>query len=215
MTIACYTREKKEKSMFAAFKVLLVSIFFLMVACSEPKEITSKTNPTETPKIADTPTLIKPKMGEISVVLQKGWIVTSQPQPKETEVLSYIRKVDQKLWSNPGPAGTGNLPVMSLTVTLRDAKASRADLDPKKLGNGLVKQGVFTQLIRAEEIKVADLSATIVVGDSPDRGRTSIIMLPHNGFLYKWTLDGTKETDMEVNGDLEAFLDSAKLNKTN
>jgi len=200
---------------FAKFKILLISLFFLMMACSESKEVTSKTDPTETPKIADTPTLVKPKMGEIMGVLPKGWIATSQPQPKETEVLSYIRRVDQKLWSNPGPAGTGNLPVMSLTVTLRDAKASRADLDPKKLGNGLVKQGVFTQLIRAEEIKVADLPATIVVGDSPERGRTSIIMLPHNGYLYKWTLDGTKETDMEVNGDLEAFLDSAKLNKTN
>ncbi|KAF0188450.1 MAG: hypothetical protein FD167_6207 [bacterium] len=128
-------------------------------------------------------------------------------------MLSYIRKDDQKLWASPGPIGTGNLPVMSLTITLRDAKADRSDLDPKKLGNSLVKQKVFTELVRAEEIKIANLPATIVVGNSPERGHTSIIMLPHNGYLYKWTLDGTKEADMETAANFDAFLASTQIGK--
>jgi hypothetical protein len=183
------------------------------MACSQHQENTNKANSLETPKTVENLAVIKPKTGEVSCILPKGWVSAPQFQPKETEVLSYIRRDDQKLWANPGPIGTGNLPVMSLTITLRDAKADRSDLDPKKLGNSLVKQKVFTELVKAEEIKVASLPATIVVGNSPERGRTSIIMLPHNGYLYKWTLDGTKEADMETAANFDAFLASAQIGK--
>jgi hypothetical protein len=40
-------------------------------------------------------------------------------------------------------------------------------------------------------------------------------MLPHNGFLYKWTLDGTREADMDVAADFDSFLNSAQIGKTN
>jgi len=195
--------------------LFICTLFLFAVACLSSEENTNKTNPLETPKVVESPTVIKPKMGEVSCLLPKGWISARQEEKKESEVLSYIRKDDQKLWANPGPVGTGNLPVMSLTVTLRDAKADRSDLDPKKLGNSLVKQKVFTELIQAEEIKVASLPATIVVGTSPERGRTSIIMLPHNGYLYKWTLDGTKEADMETAANFDAFLASTQIEKKN
>ncbi len=194
-------------------KLLFICTLFLVItACSQPRENTNKPNLLETPKV-ETLRVVNPKMGQVSCILPKGWISAPQSQPKETEVLSYIRKDDQKLWASPGPIGTGNLPVMSLTITLRDAKADRSDLDPKKLGNSLVKQKVFTELVRAEEIKIANLPATIVVGNSPERGHTSIIMLPHNGYLYKWTLDGTKEADMETAANFDAFLASTQIGK--
>jgi hypothetical protein len=198
---------------FKNLKIFVICVLlFISVSCSENSQNTSKVESKEPTKVLESP-LVKPKMGEISCTLPKGWISARQEEKKDSEVLSYIRKDDQKLWSNPGPIGTGGLPVMSLTVTLRDAKADKADLEPKKLGNSLVKQKVFTELLKAEEIKVANLPATIVVGNSPDRGHTSIIMLPHNGYLYKWTLDGTRETDMETAANFEAFLASAQIGK--
>ncbi len=192
--------------------LFICTVFLVITACSQPKEHTNNPKQLETPKV-ETTAVVKPKMGEVSCILPKGWISAPQSQPKETEVLSYIRKDDQKLWASPSPIGTGNLPVMSLTISLRDAKADRSDLDPKKLGNSLVKQKVFTELVRAEEIKIANLPATIVVGNAPERGRTSIIMLPYNGYLYKWTLDGTKEADMETAANFDAFLASTKMGK--
>lgn len=195
-------------------KLFLVCVLFLTsVACSESSQEAKKNASSETPKLAEESSVVNPKMGELSCTLPKGWIPARQEQKKDSEVLSYIRKNDQKLWASPGPVGTGNLPVMSLTVTLRDAKADRSDLDPKKLGSSLVKQKVFTELLKAEEIKVAKLPATIVVGNSPERGHTSIIMLPHNGYLYKWTLDGTRDTDMETAANFDDFLNSTKISK--
>lgn len=229
MTIACHKIANREDNMvdipmtsksvespklITVRLLLILSILISFNACSQPTEVNNiKTE--EKTKVVDAPTTIKPKMGEVSVTLPKGWMSVPQEQKKDAEVLSFIRKADQKLWSNSGLVGTSNLPEMSITVSLRDAKASRSDLDPQKLGNALVKQGVFSQLIKAEEIKVAKLTATIVVGDSPDRGRTSIVMLPHNGYLYKWTLDGTREADMDVAADFDIFLTSAQINKNN
>lgn len=187
----------------------------MSVSCSETMQEAKKNTLLETPRLVEEFSVVNPKMGEVSCTLPKGWVSARQEQKKDSEVFSYIRKNDQKLWSNSGLVGTGNLPVMSLTVTLRDAKADRSDLDPKKLGNSLVKQKVFTELLKAEEIKVANLPATIVVGNSPERGHTSIIMLPYNGYLYKWTLDGTRDTDMETAANFEDFLNSAKISKKN
>jgi hypothetical protein len=214
VNIPILSKGAKHFRLMALRMLIILCLFLTFSACSQSTDV-NKAKPEEKAKVVDAPTPVKPKMGEVSVTLPKGWISVPQSQQKDAEVLSFIRRADQKLWANPGPIGTGNLPEMSLTVTLRDAKASRSDLDPQKLGNGLVKQKVFTQLVKAEEIKVANLTATIVVGDSPERGRTSIVMLPHNGFLYKWTLDGTREADMDVAADFDSFLNSAQIGKTN
>src|SRR5438552_15249189 len=100
---------------------------------------------------------------------------------------------------------------MDITITRRSSDASREDLNPKKLGNSLVKQGVLTGVVEAEEIQVVNLPATKIVGDSPQQGRVTFVLLPHNGYLYKWTLRGTKPADTESSAAFDAMLATAQF----
>lgn len=197
------------------FLGILFTSLILTVGCAQTtlsdKEVANKSNSSKSDD--DKPINLTPKMGEISVIIPKGWTTVEQHQPKDTEVISYIRKIDKSLWANSGLAGTNNLPVMSMTISLRDAKASRSDLEPQSFSKSLLNQHVFLKLEKAQEIKVANLTATIVVGDSPDRERTTIVMLPYNGYLYKWTLDGDSARNPQPSIDFDAMLASAKLNK--
>lgn len=159
------------------------------------------------------PQPVKPAMGEVECKLPKGWIPLKQ-QPsaaKDVESLSFIRKIDEGLWANPGVLGTSELPMMNLMITRRPKDAPRADLEPKTLGNNLVKQGFLLKLVEASEIKIANLDASKVVGDTAAQGRVYIIMLPHNSYLYKWTLFNTKPNDTESAAALDALLSSASF----
>lgn len=199
------------------FYILLLSV---ICACSSTENTGNNNNgatPTPVQKQDKMPEAspLKPATGELSITIPKGWSInkSGSTKDKDAEVYTFIRWIDRRLWSNPGAAGTTYLPVMSMTVTKRDAKASRADLDPQTLGKALVKQEVYTNLVEAKEQTIAKMKATVVVGDTTERGRTTIIMLPNNGFLYKWTLDGTKPTDLDVYEDFKLMLESVSLNK--
>lgn len=194
----------------------LISVFFALVSlilagCSEPA---TKSNE-QAKKAADKLEEVKPALGEVSFTLPKGWMGMKQAasKTKDVESQSFIRKIDQSLWANPGPVGTANLPMMNITISRRASNASRDDINPKKLSGSLVKQGVITELVQADEIQIANLTATKIVGDSPQQGRIYIILLPNNGFLYKWTLFGTKPSDNESPADLNTLLSSVQLVK--
>jgi hypothetical protein len=158
-----------------------------------------------------TPTLLKPQLGKIRIAIPSGWVINTQGvvKQKDKEVYTFTRQVDARLWANPGSFGTSNLPVMSMTVTLRDAQASQDDLAPQRLGESLVKQKVFTKLVTAKKLSIANREASLVVGDTLERNYTSIIMLASAGYLYKWTLDGVRETDSTVKQDFNTMLESA------
>lgn len=184
----------------------------LLNGCSNPSTVPASKSTAK----ATTPTPIKPKLGDLTMTLPAEWLPLKQEPSntaKQVESLSFIRKIDQSLWANPGPAGTNDLPVINLTISPRAADAPRDDLNPEKLGNGLVKQGVFTKLIAASEIQFIGLTATKVVGDSPLQGRVIIVLMPRNNYLYKWSLYGAKTNDTTSPQALEAILASIQIQK--
>ena len=194
--------------------ILSIIISSVLTGCSQsgPTDSTKETAKQESAKPAEN--VVKPSLGEVTFTLPKGWMQMKQQnagQSKESELLSFIRKIDQSLWANPGPVGTSNLPIMDITITHRRSDASRDDLNPKKLGGSLVKQGVLSGLVEADEIQVTNLPATRIVGDSPQQGRVTFVLLPRNGFLYKWTLRNTKPDDKESEAALDALLASANF----
>jgi hypothetical protein len=194
--------------------VLAVLISIFVVGCSQPAPSTDKKEAQKQASAKPEDSLVNPSLGEVAFTLPQGWIPLKQQSPvkvKDVESLSFIRKIDQSLWANPGPLGTSNLPTMNITISRRAADAKRDDIDPKKLGNSLVKQNVLTNLVEAAEIQIANLPATRIAGDSPQQGRVTIVLLPHNGFLYKWSLYGTKPSDTDTTAALDALLATAKF----
>src|SRR5437879_195418 len=97
----------KQALRFIAIGVV-VSLTFL-AGCSQPAP-NSKTGE-QTKKAADKTedSVVRPGLGEVSFTLPKGWIPVKQQaagKTKDVESLSFIRKIDQSLWANPGPVGT-------------------------------------------------------------------------------------------------------------
>ncbi|MBL8152249.1 MAG: hypothetical protein JNN15_20180, partial [Blastocatellia bacterium] len=79
------------------------------------------------------------------------------------------------------------------------------------LGQSLIKQKVFAELVEAEYIEIAGKQATKVVGDTPTRERNFIILLANNGYLYKWTLYGLRPNDAEPVASLQQLLSSVTI----
>ncbi len=158
---------------------------------------------------------IRPKMGSATFKLPPGWVQSriQPPQYKDVESISFIRKADEALWANPGPLGTSSLPAMNITISLRPDNAPKDDIDPAKLGKSLVKQGVITELVHSDEIQLDGLSATRVVGDTPDQGRIWIVLLAHGGHLYKWTLYGARAKDTEAHKSIELLLSTIRVKR--
>jgi hypothetical protein len=194
---------------------LSLIICCLAIACSGSNQKSTSVSPTTTAPLVAATTPLKPQLGKISIVVPRGWSINAQGvvKQKDKEIYTFTRQMDERLWANPGSFGTSRLPVMSMTVTLRDANISRADLEPQRLGESLVKQKVFTKLITAKKLQVANREASLVVGDTLERNYTNIIMLASEGYLYKWTLDGVGENDVIVNRDFNTMLESAVANK--
>ena len=203
----------RQSSLSFILIIAIAAISLVYVGCSQPPASSDKKGSKDAGSKPDE-SLVKPALGEVAFTLPKDWILLKQPasnKPKEVESLSFIRKIDQSLWANPGPVGTSNLPIMNILVSRRAADASRDDINPQKLGNSLVKQGVLSNLVEAEEIQVTNLPATKIVGDSLQQGRITIVLLPHNGYLYKWSLFGTKPDDKESAAALDTLLASRNI----
>jgi hypothetical protein len=206
-----------QKRSLRSMTLMLALCPVLLGGCSEPPPSAGAKESAKSPaaKPAEE-SVVKPSFGEVSFTLPKGWISFDQPQSasrqKDVQSLSFIRKIDRSLWANPGPVGTSNLPMLNIMITRRSSEAGRDDLEPKRLGNSLVKQRVFTKIVEASETKVANLTASKLVADSPQQGRVVLVLLPHNGYLYKWSLFGTKADDAESAAAMEALLESAKFN---
>lgn len=188
----------------------------LLCACSGGREADKPRESVSASKEAvDVAEEIRPKMGRVSFMLPKGWKLSrvQPPQQKDVESISFIRKVDEKLWENPGPLGTSMLPTMNIMISLRPENAPRDDIEPSKLSKQLIKQRVITELVHADEIKIDGLAATRIVGDTPDQGRIWIVLLAHGGYLYKWTLYGASAKDADAHKGIELLLSTVKVNR--
>ncbi|MEW6730253.1 MAG: hypothetical protein AB1489_02835 [Acidobacteriota bacterium] len=196
-------------------RAIIIICVLVQVGCSsQDKTPVNNARSSNTAPAAATPVEVKPTMGEATMTLPKDWQPFEQQQTKvakDVESISFIRRIDRSLWANPGPAGTANLPMMNLQISRRPADARRDDIEPKRLGNNLVKQGHLTKLVEAGEIKVANLSASRIVGDSSTQGRVFIVLLPNNSYLYKWTLFGVKPNDTQSSAAFDTLLSSVQF----
>lgn len=192
--------------------ILLILALTLTSCSGGEKAVAPKTNTTTQ---TSQPEEIRPKMGSATFTLPAGWIQSriQPPQYKDVESISFIRKADEALWANPGPLGTSSLPTMNITISLRPDNAARDDIDPTKLGKSLVKQGVITELVHSDEIRLDGLSATRIVGDTPDQGRIWIVLLAHGGHLYKWTLYGARAKDTDAHKSMELLLSTIRVKR--
>lgn len=191
---------------------ILLILALILASCSDGKQVAA---PKTAPAQPSPPEEIRPKMGSVTFTLPTGWIQskTQPPQHKDVESISFIRKADEALWANPGPLGTSSLPTMNITISLRPDNAPKDDIDPAKLGKSLVKQGVITELVHSDEIKIDGLSATRIVGDTPEQGRIWIVLLAHGGHLYKWTLYGARAKDTEAHKSIELLLSTIRVKR--